>query len=270
MTLNMPQCDDSKDTFLVDSHCHLEYYNEEEFVQLIDRCRAHNIRILNNICVDIDEFDKIIKYTQQHDFIYCSLGTHPCHVKDKAILPQHIIEIYQQYPHKIIGLGETGLDFFHKEDIDIKAQQQAFQAHIEAAIQLDLPLIVHMRSAETITHQMLKSAATTHNIRGVIHCFTGTKEFLFNMLDLGFYISIAGIVTFKNAHALQDIVKLIPLDRLLLETDSPYLAPTPMRGSKNEPSFLQHTAQFLAQHLSLDYKALLHQTTINFYTLFNK
>jgi len=253
---------------IVDSHCHLEYYTEDEVDKILKRCADNNVTILNNICVEISKFEGILKYAEKYSNVFCSLGTHPCNVDNESFSCDEIVKICKAH-NKIRGIGETGLDYFHNTaESHLVKQRFSFSEHIGAASILNMPLIVHTRDAESDTYKILEDAVRNSNTIGVIHCFTGTKEFLFKMLDIGFHISISGIVTFNNAKELQDIVLHIPLDRLLIETDSPYLTPVPMRGKKNDPSFVRYIASFLAKHMNIDRDEFARTTTTNFCNLF--
>ncbi|MDG1997008.1 MAG: TatD family hydrolase, partial [Emcibacteraceae bacterium] len=170
---------------------------------------------------------------------------------------------------KVVGIGETGLDYFY-EHAPRDKQKQNFIAHIEASRATGLPLIVHARDADEDCAKIMREEMEKGAYPAVIHCFTASEEFARQSLDIGCYISISGIVTFKSAKALQDAVKIIPLDKLLIETDAPYLAPVPMRGKPNEPSYVKHTAEFLAGHLGVSFEELAKITTDNFFDLFNK
>ncbi len=249
---------------LIDSHCHLTYYGPQEIDEIMDQCSQRNILAVNNICTKVDEFEEKILPTSRAKNIFCSLGDHPCNLPTNVTSVQTMQSIYNQHGDKIVGVGETGFDFFYP-DFDAKKQIESFTNHNIFATDNDLPLIIHSRNAEDVTYQEIKNASKS---RGVIHCFTGSKQFAKNMLDLDYYISLSGIVTFKNATDLQEVAKYIPLDRLLIETDSPYLSP--IRGKKNFPYNVSVVAEFLSTMLNVDIVNFANITTDNFFKLFNK
>ncbi len=251
----------------VDSHCHL---NDEDYGvdlhDVLDRAKAAGIDTMVTICTQLEDVPGIIKLAQSSPLLYCTVGVHPHeaqHAVESGTLVQDLERLLKQ--DKVIGLGETGLDYYY-ENSPREAQRQAFNDHIQVAKKHDLPLIVHTRDAEADTHELL--SAERGNIRGVMHCFSSSQDLATKSLDLGFYISISGIVTFKKADDLRDIVKSVPLDRLLLETDAPYLAPVPKRGKRNEPAFMIHTAEVVADLKNVSMEKLAEVTTQNFKTLF--
>ncbi len=264
--------------YLVDSHCHLNFPEIQAiFPQILEKCRDNNIKVLQTICTKIEEFDNLLFITNQsteYTEIFCSIGVHPLNIKkeDKIIDRTEIIDHCSNA--KVIGIGETGLDFYRiEDDISINRQKMSFTQHIEASIETHLPLIIHSRNAENATLNILKQYAnmqTSSNITGVIHCFTGSKEFAYSALDLGFYISASGIITFKNAKDLQEIFKDIPLNRILIETDSPYLAPIPYRGKSNQPGYVIEIAKSLSYLKNIPLEEVVSTTTKNFLTLFSK
>jgi len=254
---------------LVDSHCHLDFKEfSEDFAEVLENAKLRNVNCLQTICTKISEFAKIRNIIDKYDFIYGSVGNHPCEVEKQILLsPGEIVE-YTAHP-RIISIGETGLDYYH--DISFKDKQiTSFINHITAARMTDLPVIIHTREAEDDTLEIIASELKKGKFRALIHCFTASREFADKCLELGLYISVAGIVTFKNAKELQETVKSIPLERLLVETDSPYLAPAPNRGKRNEPSFVADTAKFLADLKEVSFEELAEITTNNFYELFSK
>ena len=252
----------------VDSHCHLNDIKfQDDLDAVIQRAKDFNVKKMVTICTLMEDAAEILTLAKQYDELYCTVGVHPHDAKgsvEKGPLYNQLKSYVNE--DKVIGLGETGLDYYYENSPKLE-QKQAFQTHIQLAKETDLPLIVHTRDAEEDTIELLKS---TEGIRGVIHCFSGSQWLADQALSLGFYISISGIVTFTKADELREIVKTIPLDRLLVETDAPYLAPVPKRGQRNEPAFMIYTAKAVAElhHISMD--ELATQTTNNFYRLFNK
>jgi TatD DNase family protein len=254
---------------LVDSHCHLNFPDfKEDFSGILQRAKDANIGIMQTICTKIDELPEIIKIAEQHSNIYASVGIHPNEVSRQVkITAEEIIE-YTKHP-KIIGIGETGLDFYY-ENSPRAEQIESFKEHIKAAQATNLPIIIHTRGADIETIEVLEQQLKKQHFTGLIHCFSTSKMLAERAIELGFYISISGILTFNKALALQEIVKYLPLDKLLVETDAPYLAPTPMRGKRNEPAFTKYTAQFLANLQGVDYEEVASKTTENFLKLFTK
>lgn len=254
---------------IIDSHCHLDFPEfRNDIKQVIDESKAKGVGKLLTISTRFSKFYDIIKLISPYDDIYCSLGLHPCHVHEERVFSANEIVALCKTP-KIIGLGETGLDYFHSTD-HVDLQKQSFLAHIEAAHRTGLPLIVHTRDAEEDTLQMLSHYINTMPFTGVIHCFSGSAGFAKKCLDLGLYISFSGIVTFKNAIEIQEVARLTPIDRILVETDSPYLAPTPFRGKTNHPAYTRYVAECIANIKGLDIDVVARQTTQNFYNLFKR
>lgn len=253
---------------LIDSHCHLEFSDFPDVEAVIARAAAENVSPLLSIGTRLDQMSALLELINRFPIVYGTVGLHP-HEAEKASLEEldETLSTYAKQP-KIVGFGETGLDFYY-DHADRSRQQESFRCHIQAANEWNLPLVVHTRSAEPETIQILKEAGKG-TVRGVIHCFTGTKWLAQQSLDLGFYISISGIITFKNAQALRDVVQEIPLDRLLVETDSPYLAPIPHRGKRNEPAFVRYTAEKVAEIKQISLEELATATTRNFFDLFTK
>ncbi len=252
---------------LIDSHCHLNLLKEkEDLSEIVVRANNNQVKYIHTICTNIEELPDIMKIVEKYGNIFASCGVHPSEVKD--IIPYQTIIDYCLHS-KIISIGETGLDYY--QQTSNKAQQIAsFQQHIMASQTNKLPVIVHTREAEDDTINILTSEMQNAYFPALIHCFTASKYLAKKMLDLGIYISIAGIVTFKNAIDLQEIVRFIPLDRLLIETDSPYLAPIPMRGKQNEPSFVKYVATKIAELKGVTLEEVAIITSQNFQKLFTK
>lgn len=257
--------------YIVDTHCHLDLIEKQglAFDEVLRNCRENNVKILQTICTRITEIDQLLKYTEKHDFIYASFGIHPCNVTEQPeISAAEIITTCAKH-EKIIGIGETGLDYYHDRSA-IALQKQSFVAHIQASQENDLPVIIHSRDADADMAEILTSEHKNKNFPALLHCFSSSKELANQALDLGIYISISGIVTFKSATQLQEIVKYLPLEFLLVETDSPYLAPTPFRGKINQPAYTKNVVQFVAELKGLKTEDVMQKTTENFFRIFKK
>lgn len=254
----------------VDSHCHLDFDTfDQDRAEVIERARRNGARALLTIGTHVHSIATIQPILETYAWIYGTVGLHPHEIQSSQQNWMHdFTHIQKQARHdKIIGIGETGLDFVQADEVVMENQRQCFDAHIQLAIEKNKPIIVHTREAEKDTNESI-NRGVQQGLKGVIHCFTGSLEFAQNMLDCGFYISISGIVTFKNAKNLQNIVRQLPLSRILIETDSPYLAPMPHRGQRNEPSFVCHTAAYLADLYQMTTQDVYRQTTENFFNLF--
>ncbi|HEX3882875.1 MAG TPA: TatD family hydrolase [Stellaceae bacterium] len=251
---------------LVDSHCHLDFPDfAAERDAVIARARAAGVGTMLTISTRLDQFEGVRAIAESDSRIWCSVGAHPHEAADHAALTtERLVELSGH--DRVVGIGETGLDF-HYDLSPRDVQEQVFRAHIAASAATGLPLIIHAREADDEVAAILAESAPPP---GVLHCFTGGRGLAEAALDLGFYISISGIVTFKNAEDLRGIVRDIPDDRLLVETDSPYLAPIPYRGKRNEPAFVAATAAAIATLRGVDAEALAAQTTENFFRLFRK
>ncbi len=256
-------------TFLIDTHCHLNMQPfSDDLDAVIQNATNTGVKYLHTICTTINELPEILSIAEKNKNIYCSVGIHPCNVVVDNILPSNKLSELSKHP-KIISFGETGLDYYH-DTREVKAQKESFINHIIASSQEKLPIIVHTRDAEDDTIEILTTEMRNSPYTGVIHCFTASELFARKALDLGLYISVAGIITFKNAIALQEIISKLPLDRLLIETDAPYLAPTPHRGKRNEPAFIKHTAEFLASLHNKSVSEIMNVTTTNAKKIFTK
>lgn len=254
---------------IVDSHCHLDMMEEHDQIQnYISRAMAADVRYFQTICTKIENFENILKIARTYDNVFASVGVHPSEVK-AVITAQELIDLAKK-DEKVIGLGETGLDYFYnKEKNHHRMQQDSFEQHIIASQENGLPVIVHTRDAEADTENIIARNKKSKNFPGLIHCFTASREFARKMLDLDIFISISGIVTFKNAEELREVVRFVPLDRILVETDSPYLAPVPHRGRVNEPAYTRFVAESIASLKGVSLEQLAAQTTANFFSLFN-
>ena len=254
---------------IIDSHCHLNMKDfTADLVNIINNARNNDINGMLTISTKIEEFKNISNIAKSNKNIWYSLGIHPHNVDNNYKDLEGAIAKFKS-DKKFIGIGETGLDYFY-ENSSKKLQIESFINHIELSRSTDLPIIIHTRDADKDTISILKDEYKKKPFRGLIHCFTSTEEFANEVLKLGFLISISGIITFKNAKVLRDIVKKIPLERLLVETDAPYLSPEPMRGKRNEPAHVIHTANYLANMLNINPNELYAETTNNFFNLFTK
>jgi TatD DNase family protein len=251
---------------LVDSHCHLDFPDfAPEREAVIARAFAAGIGTMLTICTRLDQFDGVRAIAESDPRIWCSIGAHPHEAADHAELLADRLTALAAHP-RVVGIGETGLDFHY----DLSAhdvQARVFRTHVAASQATGLPLIIHARDADAETAAILKSERPPP---GVLHCFTAGRALAEAALDLGFYISISGIVTFRNAEDLRAIVRDVPLDRLLVETDAPYLAPVPYRGKRNEPAFVAATAAAVAVLKGVETEELAAATTANFFRLFAK
>jgi TatD DNase family protein len=251
---------------LVDSHCHLDFPDfAAEREAVIARARSAGVETMLTISTRLDQFDGVRAIAETYDGIWCSVGAHPHEAADHAaLLPQQLVAL-SAHP-KIIGIGETGLDF-HYDLSPRDIQEHVFRAHVEASRATGLPLIVHAREADDEIARILDEGRPPP---GVLHCFSSGRGLAEAAIALGFYISISGIVTFRNAEELRRIVCELPLDRLLIETDAPYLAPVPYRGKRNEPAYVAATASAVAALKGLDPQHLAAVTRENFFRLFGK
>jgi TatD DNase family protein len=254
---------------LIDSHCHLNYEGlAERQSEVLENARERGVAGFLNISTRQREWADIIAIAEREPDVWASVGVHP-HEAD-AHPDLGAAALVEAADHaRVIAIGECGLDYFYDKS-DRNAQRERFQAHIEAARQTGLPLVVHTRDAEDDTAEILQVAVREGGVAGVLHCFTGSAELARKGLDLGFYVSLSGIVTFKNAQDLQAIAKWLPNDRVLVETDSPFLAPVPHRGQKCAPAFVADTARFVAELRGVDPDQLADTTTANFFNLFSK
>ena len=255
---------------IIDSHCHLTYEPMSKALnETIDRASRDGVKYILTISTEDKSFDKILKIVDEYKSVFGTYGIHPHEAKShQNIKSDDIIKKVNQNK-KIIGIGETGLDFYYNHS-EKKDQINSFEEHISAAQKKNLPLIVHTRSAENDTYEILQKYLIKKDLKILIHCFTGTREFAFKLLDLGAYISASGVVTFNKSQDLANTFKDIPNEKILVETDAPYLAPVPLRGKPNEPSYIIHTVKFLAQLKGLSFDEFANITTNNFFNLFGK
>jgi len=253
---------------IVDSHCHLDYANLfNQLDDVVKRAKISEVEYLLTICTTPESFEKIKIIVSKYKNIYGTFGIHPHETKNyQKITSKEIIDKKKENK-KIIGIGETGLDYYYNHSDKI-LQKKSFIEHIKAASELNVPIIVHTRNAETDTFEILKSEMKNSNLKTLIHCFTGSKEFAKKLLDINCYISVSGIITFKNSSELLNAVDIIPVDRLLVETDSPYLAPMPYRGKPNEPSYIEHVVNKLSELKKLPRETIMEKTSSNFFRIF--
>lgn len=254
---------------LIDSHCHLNFSDfSSNFNYYLEQMAANDVRYALCVGTNPQSIDQIVKLIGKYPNLFGSVGIHPDErLEDFTLSAQYLLE-YTNNP-KIVAIGETGLDYYRVTDDDMSWQHERFILHIEVAKQSKLPLIIHTRNSIKDTIKFMQKHGADQAC-GVMHCFTETVENARLALDLGFYISLSGIVTFKNAEVVKQLAKYVPLDRLLVETDAPFLAPVPFRGKLNHPALVKYTAQEIAKLRQLDFEKLAHATTENFLRLFNK
>ena len=254
---------------LIDSHCHLNYEGlAERQDEVLATARERGVEGFLNISTRQREWDDVIGVAERNSDVWATVGVHPHEADAHPDLGAKALTDAASHS-RVIAIGECGLDYYYDKS-DRQAQRECFQAHIEAARETGLPIVVHTREAEADTAEMLEAAVREGGVTGVLHCFTGSAELARRGLDLGFYVSLSGIVTFKNAADLQETAKWLPADQMLVETDAPFLAPVPHRGRKCEPAFVADTAAFVAELRGEDPAALGEATTANFFKLFSK
>ncbi len=250
----------------IDSHCHLDF---PELANRLDEvlARMQDNQVTHALCVSVNmqDFPRVLALAEAHTHLYASVGVHPDYPDVTEPSVEELVRV-AQHP-KIVAIGETGLDYYRLTG-DLEWQRQRFRNHIQAAIKCSKPLIIHTRSAAEDTIRLMQEEGAD-KAGGVMHCFTESWEVAQAALDFGFYISFSGIVTFKNAKALKEVAQKVPLERMLIETDSPYLAPVPFRGKTNEPGFVKHVAEEIARLRNCDVNTIAQQTTNNFIKLFN-
>ena len=254
---------------LVDSHCHLDFdVLAEDIDGVLARARDNGVSHCVTISTRIRNFDTVVGIAQAYDNVFCSIGTHPHNAHEEIDISVEEIVALSQHP-KCVAIGEAGLDY-HYDSSPREAQAQGFRNHIAAARTTGLPLVIHARSADDDMIAILESEAEQGAFPFVLHCFSSGAELARRGLALGGYVSFSGIVTFKNAAEIQDVARFVPHDRFLVETDAPYLAPVPHRGQSNEPGYVRHTAEKLAQLRDVSLDVVAEQSTANFRRLFTK
>jgi TatD DNase family protein len=253
---------------LIDSHCHLNYPQFIDLDDVIIRAENAGVKLMQTISTKRDDFEIIKQIAEKYPQIYCSIGIHPHEAEAHKDVTETELSAAANHP-KVIGIGETGLDFYY-EHSPRELQIELFKRHINVARKLDLPVIVHSRNADAETVALLQEMYAQAPFKILIHCFSTSKYLADKVIEIGGYISISGIITFKKSQELRDIVAQLPLDRLLVETDAPYLAPEPHRGQPCEPAHTRYTAEKLAQIQNISLEQCAEATTANFYRLFSK
>ena len=254
---------------IIDSHCHLDFEEfKDDFNSILTNAKNNDILGMQTICTKISEFPKILNISEQYPNIWCSIGTHPHNAKDEIhISKKTMIEICKN--KNVIGIGETGLDYYY-ENSKKDSQIQSFYKHIEVSRETNLPLIIHARDADNDIIDILIKEYKKQKFTGVIHCFTASQELAAAALSIGFYISFSGIITFKNAEKIRKSCEIIPINKILVETDAPFLAPMPYRGKRNEPAYITETIKKVAEIKNISLEDTTKFTTNNFFNLFNK
>ena len=251
---------------LVDSHCHLNFPDfKNDLDDVVKRAKEYGIGKMLTICTKTHEFPEISAIAEKYENIFCTIGVHPHEAENEPDIAANMIIPHTKHP-KCVGIGETGLDYFY-EHSPREIQQRVFLEHIKASKETGLPIVIHTRDADEDMIRIIREQAP---FKGLLHCFSSSYEVAKSGLDNGLLISISGIVTFKKADDLRESIKKIPLESLLVETDSPYLAPIPHRGKRNEPAYTRHTAETVAQLKGVSYDKLAEITTTNFHKLFSK
>jgi len=254
---------------LVDSHCHLDFPDfAPERDAVVARARAAGVGRLVTISTRVKKHAQVIEIAEKYPDVFCSVGTHPHHAHEELDIDAAALVAIAQHP-KVVAIGEAGLDYHY--DIGPRdAQEQGFRTHIAASRETGLPLVIHAREADADMARILEAETRKGTFPAVLHCFTGTRALAFAAIDLGLYVSFTGILTFKNSGALREIAAALPAERILVETDSPYLAPVPYRGKRAEPAYVLETAKVLAETRGVTLDDIARQTTDNFFRLFSK
>jgi TatD DNase family protein len=254
---------------LVDSHCHLDFPDfASELDAVVERARAKEIGRIVTISTRVKRHAEVLAIAERFPDVYCSVGTHPHHAKEEPEIGPEELLARTRHP-KVVAIGEAGLDYYYDHS-PREAQEKSFRAHIAAARETGLPLVIHSRDADADMAKILTEETGKGAFPAILHCFTGGRDLAMAAIDLGLHISFTGILTFKNSQNLRDIAKELPADRIMVETDAPYLAPGPYRGKRNEPAYVVETAKVLAQVRGLSEAEIARQTTENFFRLFSK
>ncbi|MBO6037722.1 MAG: TatD family hydrolase [Acetobacter sp.] len=257
---------------LIDSHCHLDHFSQEEIPTLLTQAREAGVGGLITIGTRLSRAteQKALSHYNQPDLrIWCTVGTHPNHVEEETLLDvEQIVTLAQEA--KAIGIGETGLDYFYGAEPTRAKQQESFRRHIHAARLLNIPVIIHARQADDDVAQILEQEYANAPFAMLLHCFASTPELAYRVVAIGGYVSFSGIATFPKSHEIRSVVRALPIDRILVETDAPYLAPVPKRGKTNEPAFVSYIAARLAEELNMDQTRFAQLSTDNFFRLFSK
>jgi TatD DNase family protein len=253
---------------LIDSHCHLDFPDfADELDDVVARAEEAGVKRMLTICTRVHQFDQIRALAERYENVYCSVGTHPNNAEEETDVTSEQLIGLADHP-KVVAIGEAGLDYHYGKSR--QAQADGLRVHIEASRQLGLPLVIHSRDADDDMIATLEGETGQGAFPAVLHCFSSGRELAMRGIDLGMYVSFSGILTFKGASELREIAADIPIDRLLVETDAPYLAPTPFRGKRNEPSYVVNTAKVLAEVKGVSEQEIWSKTTDNFFRLFNK
>lgn len=264
-----PTPPNSRAPMLVDSHCHLDYLQRDgDLADVLVRARNAGVSPMVTIATTLRDFPAVRAIAEAEPDVFCTVGVHPHEAENEPDTSTEMLVELARHP-KVIGIGETGLDYFYERS-PREIQQRVFRAHIRASRETGLPLVVHTRDADDDTIAILRAEAGEGAFPGLIHCFTGTQALADAALDLGFCISVSGIATFRSAEAIRAVLATVPMDRLLVETDSPYLAPVPRRGKRNEPALTIHTAAALAELKGVTNDEIARVTTANFARLFTR
>ncbi|MEM7069667.1 MAG: TatD family hydrolase [Pseudomonadota bacterium] len=254
---------------LVDSHCHLDFPDfEDELPDVIGRAEEAGLGCMVTICTRIKKFEQIRSIAERYENVFCSVGTHPHNAHEELeFSAQDLVELSSH--SKVVAIGEAGLDYYYREDFAAE-QAQGLRVHIAAARQTGLPLVIHSRDADDDMANILQEETANGEFPAILHCFSSGRKLAETGIELGHYVSFSGILTFKNSTELREIAADLPLERLLVETDAPYLAPTPYRGKRNEPSYVVETAKVLADVKGISEEEIWKITTNNFFRLFSK
>lgn len=250
---------------LVDSHCHIPLM-DADVNAVLETARENDVAYMLCVAIDLETWPQLVSLTRQHDHLFASVGVHPNTQTDDEPDVDRLAQLAGD--DDVVAIGETGIDYYRSKG-DLEWQRDRFRTHIHAARAAKTPLIIHSRDSGGDTTRILKEEGAI-DVGGVMHCFVDDWETAKQAMDLNFYISFSGIVTFKNAREVQEVARQVPLDRLLIETDAPYLAPVPHRGKPNQPAYVKHTAEFLAELRGESYEQIAAETTQNFFRLFNK
>jgi TatD DNase family protein len=254
---------------LVDSHCHLDFPDfASELDAVVERARASGIGRIVTISTRVKKHAQVLAIAEKFPDVFCSVGTHPHSAKEETDVTTQDLVARAKHP-KVVAIGEAGLDY-HYDNSPRTLQEESFRRHIAGARESKLPLVIHSRDCDADMARILEEETGKGAFPAVLHCFTGSRELAFKAIDLGHYVSFTGILTFKNSAALRDIAKALPAERILVETDAPYLAPGPHRGKRNEPAYVVETAKVLAETRGVSFDDIARQTTDNFFRLFNK
>jgi len=254
---------------LVDSHCHLDFpHLSDQMDDVLARAKEAGIETLVTICTRVRKFDSVLAIAQAHDNIFCSVGTHPHNAEEERDITLEEILSLAKHP-KVVAIGEAGLDY-HYDNSPREDQEKGFRTHIAAARETGLPLVIHTRDADEDTARILSEEMDKGAFTAVLHCFTAGAELARKGVELGLYVSFSGVLTFKKSDELREIAASLPMDRVLVETDAPYLSPEPVRGRKNEPANVVHTAAKLAEAKGVSNEEIARATTDNFYRLFSR